>query len=231
MTMNIANYKIKDYPQEQRPRERMEIAGAEGLSDRELLAIILASGNRERNVLELAEEILNRYGGLYGLVGLSMQELMENRGIGQAKATTVLAVLEIGRRISGHHMDYRPLIGSSKEAAQLLMEKMRYLDREHFKALLLNTKNAVLGIEDISIGTLNSSMVHPREVFKNAIKKNAYSVLLGHNHPSGDCTPSEEDIEITKRLVEAGKIIGIQVLDHIIIGDKIYYSFKENGLL
>ena len=231
MTTDTNSYKIKDYPQELRPRERMEIIGAQNLSDRELLALILATGGRENNVLVLSEGILNKYGGLSGLVGLSQQELMENRGIGQAKATTILAVMEIGKRISSKHLAYRPVITGVDDAVQLLMEKMRYLDREHFQAVLLNTKNAVLEVEDISVGTLNSSLVHPREVFKQAVKKSANAVLLGHNHPSGDPTPSPEDLQITKRLAEAGKLIGIEVLDHIIIGDKSYYSFKEQGLL
>ena len=231
MTTGIVGYRIKDYPQELRPRERMEIIGAQNLSDRELLAIILATGSKDSNVLELAEAILNKYGGFVGLVGLSQEELMENHGIGQAKAATILAVMEIGKRISSKHLKYRPVITGVDDAVQLLMEKMRYLDREHFQAVLLNTKNAVLDIEDISIGTLNSSLVHPREVFKQAIKKSANVVLLGHNHPSGDPTPSPEDLQITKRLAEAGKLIGIEVLDHIIIGDRNYYSFKEQGLL
>lgn len=231
MTTTRTNYKMKDYPEETRPRERMEMVGPQALTDRELLAIILSTGSKKRSALELADALLNQHGGLKGLIGLSIQELSSSEGIGPAKGTSILAALEIGKRISGHYNAYRPIIGSSQDASALLMEKMRYLDREHFTTVLLNTKSIVLGIEEVSIGTLNSSMVHPREVYKNAIKKNANAIILGHNHPSGDCTPSEEDIAITKRLCEAGIIIGIRVLDHIIIGDHKYYSFKENGLL
>ncbi len=204
--------------------------GAAQLTDRELLAILLATGNRECSALELAELLLAELGGLQQLREASLDELMQQKGVGLAKAATIAAAIELGKRIWTTNGDYRPVIGSSAEAAELLMGRLRGMDREHFMVMLLNQKHAVISVETVSIGTLTGSLVHPREVFKQAIKRSASAVILVHNHPSGACEPSEQDKLVTKRLKEAGQIIGIDVIDHIIIGEDMYYSFRENEI-
>lgn len=220
---------IKDMPPEMRPREKMEQMGPEALTDGELVAILLRVGTRQESAIELAHRLLAQPQGLRFLAEASIQDFQEIRGIGLAKASQIKAAIELGRRIALEGGLAKPAIKSPDDVAFLLMEKMRYLDREHFKVLLLDTKNQVLLIETISIGSLNSSIVHPRELFKQAIKRSAAGVILVHNHPSGDPTPSPEDLAVTKRLMEGGQILGIDVLDHIIIGDKKYYSLKRQG--
>jgi DNA repair protein RadC len=222
---------IRDMPVELRPRERLLKEGPQYLSEIELLAIMLRTGSAKVSAMDLAATILGRCGGLKQLLDVSVEELGAFKGIGPAKTAQVLAALELGRRVAMATAWDRPSIRSPESVAALVMEEMRHLDREHFGVLLLNTKNQVLGREVISIGTLNSSAVHPREVFKVAIRRSAAGVILFHNHPSGDPTPSEQDIAVTKRLVEAGDIIGISVLDHLIIGDNRFTSFKAKGLM
>lgn len=226
--MHTKTCRLNDYPAQMRPRERMELLGAEKLTDVELLAILLATGNKETNVLELASNLLHTHKGITGLQDLSLEELTHQKGIGKAKATTILAAIELGKRVHNNTVAYRSVIHSSADAGILLQSRMRHLDREHFSILLLNSSKAIISIENISVGTLNNSLVHPREVFKQAIRHSASTVILAHNHPSGDCMPSDLDFEITERLVEAGKIIGIDVIDHIIVGEDSYYSFSEN---
>ncbi len=230
-TPNKTTNKLNQYPSELRPRERMEALGVEHLNDAELLAILIATGSREYNVLELSTQILQRYKGITGLQNLSLIELTELKGIGKAKATTILAAIELGKRVHINSFANREVIRNTTDAGVLLQHRMRHLDREHFAVMMLTSAKAIIGVETISIGTLNNSLVHPREVFKQAIRNSASTVILAHNHPSGDCTPSGEDIKITRRLVEAGKIIGIEVIDHVIVGEDSYYSFCENGLL
>ncbi len=208
----------------------MEMLGAAQLSDRELLAILLSTGSREYSVLELADQILIQHQGVAGLRDLTMDELMQQKGIGSAKAASIAAAVELGKRVWAGSMDYRQVINNSADAAELLIKKMRGLDRENFQVMLLNQKKALLGIETVSVGTLNGSMVHPREVFKSAIRRSASTVILAHNHPSGICEPSEQDLLVTQRLKEAGQMIGIDVIDHIIIGEDTYYSFRENQI-
>ncbi|KUK41871.1 MAG: DNA repair protein RadC [Clostridia bacterium 62_21] len=222
---------IKDMPSSLRPRERLLANGAGALSDTELVAIILRSGTAETSALNLAALLLTRFGGLRGLLEAATEELISVPGMGPAKAVQVKAALEIGRRVATSAPESRPVVRTPDDVAKLVMETMRHLDREHFRALLLNTKNQVLSIETISVGTLDSSTVHPRELFKSAVKKSAAAVILVHNHPSGDPTPSQADIDLTGRLVQAGSILGIGVLDHIVIGDNRYTSFKACGLL
>lgn len=222
---------IKELPAEMRPRERLLKEGAGALSEIELLAILLGTGSPENTVLELASLILARFRSLRLLVDATIEELSEIKGVGLAKASQVKAALELARRLSSFTNQPRPVIKSPGDAAELVMEEMRHLDREHFRALLLNTRNQVIANDEVSIGTLNSSSVHPRELFRNAIKRSAASLVLVHNHPSGDATPSKEDLEVTRRLCEAGRIIGIEVLDHIIIGDNKFTSFKAEGLI
>lgn len=223
---------IMDMPKDMRPRERLLKEGPQYLSAIELLAIMLRSGSARVSAIDLATAILNRCDGkLRRLLDMSPEELASFKGVGPAKTAQVMAALELGRRVAMATAWDQPVIRSPENAAALIMEQVRHMDREHFGVLLLNTKNQVLDRETISIGTLNSSTVHPREVFKAAIRRSAAAVILYHNHPSGDPTPSEQDIAVTKRLVEAGDIIGIGVLDHLVIGDNRFTSFKAKGLL
>lgn len=233
MTLSSINYRVtmRELPEDLRPRERLLKEGAEILSDIELLAILLRTGSREATALELASMLMARFQGLRSLLDASIEELSDFKGISLGKASQVKAALELGKRLALTPPGSRPVIKTPADAADLMMEEMRHYDREHFRALLLNTKNQVLYQDKVSIGTLNSSTVHPRELFRSAIKRSAAAVILIHNHPSGDPTPSREDLDVTKRLAEAGKIIGIDVLDHIIIGDKKYKSFKAEGLI
>ena len=222
---------IKDMPEELRPRERLLKEGPQFLSDIELLAIMLRTGSADASAMELAGGLLGHFGGLRQLLDASTEELSAFKGVGPAKVAQIKAALELGRRVAMAAAWDRPSIRSPENAAALVMEEMRHLDREHFWALLLNAKNQVLAREVISIGTLNFSAIHPRELFKSAIKRSAAGLILVHNHPSGDPTPSRQDIEATRRLVEAGNIIGIDVLDHLVIGDNKFTSFKVKGLL
>ncbi|MBR5318408.1 MAG: DNA repair protein RadC [Peptococcaceae bacterium] len=226
--MHTTVCKMKEYPQHARPRERMEMLGAARLSDRELLAILLATGGRDCSALDLAEQLLVQYKGLSGLRDVALDELMQQKGIGVAKAATIAAAVELGKRICTGGCGYRPVIGSSADAARILQGQLQGLDREHFLVLLLNQKQALISIETVSVGILNGSLVHPREVFKPAIRRSASTMILVHNHPSGVCEPSEQDLQVTQRLKEVGKIVGIEVIDHIIIGEDTYYSFREN---
>ncbi|TEB16465.1 hypothetical protein Psfp_01293 [Pelotomaculum sp. FP] len=222
---------LKELPEDTRPRERLLKEGVEVLSDIELLAILLATGSREATALELASLVISRFHSLRLLGDATVEELSGVKGVGLAKACTIKASLELARRLSQFTDQPRPVITSPDDAAGLVMEEMRRLDREHFRALLLNTRNQVIGVDKVSVGTLNCSTVHPRELFRNAIKRSAASIILVHNHPSGDPAPSREDLDITGRLREAGKIVGIDVLDHIIIGDNRFTSFKAKGLI
>ena len=222
---------MKELPEGVRPQERLLEEGAEALSDAELLAILLGTGSREATALELASRLLTVFQSLRRLVDATVEELSQMKGIGPAKASQVKAALELARRLSRFYGSPRPVIRSPEDAAGLVMEEMRHLDREHFRAILLNTKNQVIATDNVSVGTLNSSAVHPRELFRNAIKRSAAALILLHNHPSGDPAPSREDIDITGRLVQSGKIIGIEVLDHVIIGDNKFTSLKAEGLI
>ncbi|PHD72659.1 hypothetical protein COF64_20565 [Bacillus sp. AFS043905] len=222
---------IRDYPKEERPRERFLQDGPQSLSNQELLALLLRTGSREESVLQLSGRLINSFKGLRLLKEASVEELTVIKGIGEAKAIQILASIELGRRINNLNDQDRYVIRSPEDGANYCMEEMRFLSQEHFVCLYLNTKNQVLQKTTIFIGSLNASIVHPREVFKEAFKRSAASIICLHNHPSGDPSPSREDIEVTKRLVECGKIIGIEVLDHIIIGEHKYVSLKEKGYL
>ncbi|MGB4171054.1 MAG: DNA repair protein RadC [bacterium] len=228
---------IKDLPLESRPRERLVKLGAQALSTSELIALLLGTGSRTETALQLAQRLLaGNCPGLHGsglraLQDASVEELSKLHGIGLAKATLIKAALELGRRLVAESQDARPVIKTPQEAAALVMEEMRYLDREHFRVLLLSTKNHLIAIETGFVGSLNSSLVHPRELFRTCIRRSAAAIILLHNHPSGDPTPSQEDIQLTHRLCECGALLGIDVLDHIIIGDGVYVSMKEEGII
>ncbi len=222
---------IKDLPLEERPRERLKELGAEKLSNAELLAVILRTGSRNETAVRLSERIIYQAGGLRFLPDYTLEELQEMKGIGIAKAVQVKAALELGRRMASTLRPEGISLSSPQDVSAFLMEEMRYYRKEYFKIVLMNTKNQILSVENISVGSLNSSIVHPREIFNMPVKKSAASIILVHNHPSGDPNPSREDLDVTRRLVDAGNIIGIKVLDHIIIGEGKYVSLKEMGFM
>lgn len=223
--------KIMDLPENERPQERLIRYGAEVLSNSELLAVILRTGTKKQNVINLSSFLLKEKGGLNGLINSTYEELKEIDGIGIVKAAEIMALAEISKRFRSFKSgeDYR--ISSPKDAADYVMDEMKYLQKEHLRVIMLNTKNMVICSKDVSMGSLNSSIVHPREIYTEAIKRCSASIIICHNHPSGDPTPSLEDINITKRLAECGKIIGIELIDHIVIGDGTYISLKEKGVL
>ncbi len=222
---------IHEMPTEERPRERLWKYGANALSTAELLAIQLRIGTKERSALGLAELILSQFGGLRGVAGAGLEGLSKVKGIGQVKAIEIMASVELGKRLAALSQEDRPTISSPQDVANLLLPELRDAKQEHFKALLMDTKNRVMRVVTVTIGTLDGSLVHPREVFKEAITASAASIIVAHNHPSGDPSPSREDKAVTLRLVECGKLLGIELLDHIIVGDNRYVSFKERGLL
>jgi len=222
---------IKDVPKEDRPRERLLKHGAGHLSNQELLAILLGSGTKEESVIALSNRVLMHFEGLKLLTDATIEELMAIKGIGVAKGVLLLATIELGKRMNQYKPDDKYIIRSPDDGANYIMEEMRSLKQEHFVVLFLNTKNQVIHRQTIFIGSLNASIVHPREVFREAVKRSAASIIVAHNHPSGDPSPSQEDIHVTRRLVESGKMIGIELLDHLIIGDRKFISLKEKGYL
>ena len=227
------NYKlkIKDLPKNERPREKILRYGAEYLSNSELLALILRTGTKEDSVLNLCDRLLSHCGGINGISSPSINDLKQVKGIGEVKATQVLALAELATRFNSFKSGEEYVVSSPKDVSNYMMRQMKGLKKEYFKLIMLNTKNIIISVKDISIGNLNSSIVHPREVFIEAIKLSSASVILCHNHPSGDPTPSKEDILITKRLRECGVLLGIEVLDHVIIGNEAYISLKEKGII
>nr|WP_276208121.1 DNA repair protein RadC [Gracilibacillus thailandensis] len=229
--MEMTTIKMKEVPKEDRPRERLLEHGPEHLSNQELLAILLGSGTQKENVHQLAEKVLQHFEGLRMLKDVTIEELTEIKGIGQVKGVNILAAVEFGKRIQQFKEKERYVIRSPEDGANYVMEEMSSLKQEHFVTIFLNTKNQVIHRQTIFIGSLNASIVHPREVFREAIKRSAASIICAHNHPSGDPTPSQEDIHVTKRLSESGKMIGIELLDHLIIGDHKFISLKEKGYL
>lgn len=227
--------KIKDRPPELQPRERLMSESAKVLSSEELLAILLRTGTQKQDVLELSREVLLRAGGLEGMLTQNMQSLGEINGIGPTKACTLLAAIEIGHRLArASRAKDKESIRASEDAADLLRMVIRSHEQEAFAVLYLNAKNVVIDARTLFIGTVNGANVHPRDIFREAVRRNAVSIIVGHNHPSGDVTPSREDFSLTKRLQEAAKIIGVNFLDHIILatnGDMKYLSFKDNGYI
>ncbi|MFC4737442.1 DNA repair protein RadC [Bacillus daqingensis] len=222
---------IRDVPKSERPRERLMHYGPEALSNQELLALLLGSGTRRESVMDLAGRLIQTFDGLKLLKDATVSELMDVKGIGEAKAVQVRAALEIGRRIKQFPVEETHVVRSPQDVADYMMEEMRHLKQEHFVALYLNTKNAVLHKKTIFIGSLNASLVHPREVFKEALRYSSASLICLHNHPSGIPDPSQEDIDVTKRLQETGRMLGVELLDHVIIGDRRFCSLKEKGYL
>jgi DNA repair protein RadC len=222
---------IRDVPSEERPRERMLQYGAAALNHSELLAILLRTGTIAESAIHVAQRIIRESGGLRHLASMSVEELIRIKGIGAAKALQIKAGLELGKRVAKSSFGERLIIRSPEDVSSFMMEELRYELKEKFVTIFLNTKNHIISHEVLSIGSLNSTVVHPREVFRAAIQKSSSAIICVHNHPSGDPTPSSDDIEMTRRLKEAGAIVGIDVLDHVIIGDQTFVSLKEQGLM
>lgn len=226
---------IKEWPEDERPRERLMKLGTDALSEAQLLAIVLSTGNASsgQSALDLAMQLVRTFGGLRALDAASIAELCQLKGIGPAKATTIKAALELGKRLSGEPAQRNFKVTSPQDLVNYFQPRLQHLRKEVFKAVLLNTKHQVLKDVTVSEGSLSASLVHPREAFLPAIKESAAAVIFLHNHPSGDPTPSAEDKELTLRLAEVGQLVGINVLDHIIIGTGTpgYLSFRDAGLL
>ena len=221
--------KIKDLPKIERPREKLVAKGAENLKDSELLAILLRTGRAGKNVIEIASQILAK-NSKKRLLQMNYQDLLKISGIDSAKAVTLLAAFELSKRVLEVNDTSSPTISNAKDAVAQLTD-LRDLKKEHFVVLYLNARHQLVHKETVSIGTLNANLVHPREVFEPAIKHSAANIIVAHNHPSGDSKPSEDDLEITKRLTEAGKIMGIEIADHIIVAKNSHLSFKEEYLI
>ena len=223
--------KIKALPAEERPMEKGLFQGMETLSNTELLALIINSGTREKSAIALAEDVIGKGEGIFRLREMSPQELMGIHGIGQGKAARILAALELGKRMAARPSASPVNVESSDDIAALFMDQMRDLKQETFRILLLNAKGDIISSESISVGELTSTLVHPREVFRPAVKKSAAAMVLIHNHPSGDPTPSVQDIDMTLRLMECGRLMGIRILDHLVIGDGTYASMRGMGIM
>lgn len=221
---------IHDFPVGERPRERLQYYGAKALSNAELLAILLRVGAPGENVVTLSTRLLKDFGGLAGLDKASFADLQQIRGIDTAKIAQLKAAMELGRRLLISSPEARPQITCPNDAANLLMLEMGCLEQEHLRTILLDTKNRVLDSPTIYIGNVNSSIIRVSEVFREAIRANATALIVAHNHPSGDPTPSPEDVQVTRTLTEAGTLLGIEVLDHLIIGHQRFVSLKERGL-
>lgn len=223
--------KIKSLPLSERPREKMMKLGTNALSDSELLAIILQSGTRENSAVDLAYHLISYFGNISELLKVTVEELCTFSGIGPAKAVKIKASLELAQRCVNKEILTKEKITTPEDVYQLLKFRFQSEDREHFALILLNSKHCLLKIELVSIGSLNTTIVHPREVFQRAIRAASSSLILVHNHPSGNPTPSQDDIDITHRLIKAGELLGIQVLDHVIIGEGEFFSFSRENML
>ncbi len=221
---------VREWPASEQPREKLAHYGPEYLSDAELLAILLRVGVAGQDVVSMSQALLVTFGGLVALSRVPLSSLSEVRGISFAKAVTIKAALELGRRLLLAEAGDRLQIRSPQDVASLMELEMGLLEQEHLRVVLLNTKNQVLGVRDVYKGSLNSSMVRVAEVFRDAIKENCASIIVAHNHPSGDPTPSPEDVRVTRDLVAAGKLLDIEVLDHLVIGRHKYVSLKQKKL-
>jgi DNA repair protein RadC len=230
-TKKSAALTIHDLPVADRPRERLQRLGVEALSAQEILAVILGRGISGESVMVTAQRLLSQFGGLKGISNASLEELSSIKGIGIAKAAQIKAAVELANRVDGYsETTTRPVVKTPEDVAALVKGRLKEKKREYFLAVLLDTRNQLIRTAEISIGSLDSSIVHPREVFKEAISASAAAVIFVHNHPSGDTEASEDDISLTKRLAEAGEIVGIDVLDHVIIGGRAFRSLKREGL-
>ena len=223
---------MSDFPEGERPRERLEKRGAEALTDAELLAVILKTGTSGENVLDLARRILALTGedGIGGLRNLSLNNLTSIKGVGKAKALQIAAACELATRINTDKcLEIRMQASNSYELGNLLLQRQRWYDKENFEVVLLDSRKQIIRISRLTVGTVDSSVVHPRDVFSEAVKNCCTSIVLSHNHPSGVVTPSDNDIRTTDRIIGAGNVLGIEVEDHIITGRDCYYSMRDNG--
>lgn len=222
---------VRELPPEERPRERLVRLGAEALRDAELIAVLFRTGTRDVGAIALAERVVRHFGDLRSLARASIEELRQVKGLGPVKAIEIKAALELGKRLSSYTNLDRYKIRDAEDVAQLLMVRFKDCETEQFKCLLLNTKNEVQRVVDVSSGGLDATLALPRDVFRQAIRDGAGGVIVCHNHPSGDAEPSKDDIALTLRLKEAATLLGIRMVDHIIFGDGRYASLKERGVL
>ncbi|MBE0431009.1 MAG: DNA repair protein RadC [Dehalococcoidia bacterium] len=225
------SFTVHDLPLSERPRERLVKLGSESLSAQEVLALILGRGTKGESVMVTGQKLLSRFGSLKGVANASLEELTEIKGIGLAKAAQIKAALELSRRLEADADDKpKPILKSPEDAVALVRSRLKGKKREHFLVACLDTRNRLIGCRAVSVGSLDTSVVHPREAFKEAVSCSAAAVIFVHNHPSGDPQPSKEDIELTRRLARAGEIMGIDVLDHIIVCDDSHLSLKASNL-
>jgi DNA repair protein RadC len=222
--------RIRDLPTSERPRERLRQHGPGSLSNPELLAIVLRVGSGRESAIALATRLLARWGGLTGLARASFGELCAEHGMGEAKAAQVKAALELGRRLLAAAPEERPVVRSPGDVANLLLADMALLEQEHLRVVLLNTRNHVLGVPEVYKGTVNSAQVRVADIFREAVREGCPAIVVVHNHPSGDPEPSREDVEVTRQMVMAGELLGIEVLDHLVLARSGYVSLRERGL-
>lgn len=230
MAERINNYRITDLEEDERPRERLARLGPQSLTNAELLAILLRVGVPGENAVQVGQRLLQVFSGLRGLHRAAYEEVCNQHGIGQAKAAQIKAAIELGRRLALEAPDEQPAIHSPEDAAALVLYEMSALEQEELRVILLDTRNRLIHMETIYRGSLNSSQVRVGELFRGAIRRTAASILVIHNHPSGDPTPSPDDVAVTRAIVQAGKLLDIDVLDHLVIGRGRFVSLKERGL-
>ncbi len=223
-------YRITDMHQAERPRERLAKLGPQALSNAELIAILLRVGVPGENAVQVGQRLLQSFGGLGGLHRASFEEVCAQHGIGEAKAAQLKAAIELGRRLALETPEARPTINSPADAAALVQYEMGGLEKEHMRVLLLDSRNHVLDVVEIALGSLNSAHIRVGEIFTPAVRRNAAAIIVAHNHPSGDPTPSPDDVAVTRAIVQAGKLLDIEVLDHLVIGQGRFVSLKERGL-
>lgn len=221
---------VREMLEEDRPRERIERLGAEALRDAELLAVLFRTGTRKMGAVALGDQVIRHFGSLRALAQASLEEMRQVKGLGKVKSVEIKAALELGKRLALFSDRDRTFFRTAKDVADMLMVRFKDYETEHFKCVLLNTKNQVLKVADVSEGVLDGALALPRDVFRQAIREGASAVVFCHNHPSGDPEPSRDDIDLTKRLVEAGELLGLRVLDHVVFGDGRYVSLKERNL-
>jgi DNA repair protein RadC len=227
----MSNFTVHDLPKDERPRERMILNGPTALSSQELLALVLGRGIQGESVLVTAQKLMSTFGSLEGVLDASLADLQKMRGMGVAKATQLKACLEIARRVSEVKQETSKFAKQASDIFDILKNKIGFQTKEHFVVLSFDVRHKYLGMDIIAVGILTANIIHPRETFEAAIRRHAAYIIVSHNHPSGDCTPSDEDLEITKRLVESGKVLGIQMMDHVIVSRDSYLSFANEGLV
>ena len=239
--IRLKSFTVRDLPKSERPRERLIELGADKLSSPEIISLILNTGSKGESVMMLSQKLIMHFGSLKGIMQASFEDLRNVKGLGEAKASKLMACFEIAKRASKEERDFIELAEEEKKRYKpvtspegiykIVSAKITNFSKEHFYVISLDIRNNFIGIDEISVGTLTASLVHPRETFESAIRRHAASIIIAHNHPSCETDPSEDDLKITKRLIEAGKIMGIEVLDHIIFTTKSYLSFKDKNLL